>query len=280
MPYSRNYRRSRRRYGRYSDSSGLEFALEHIRQAEELSRELGGTDKDVKKYFFSLPRHELKKVFNEYGKKYGRDKQEYAEQTFHKWKTGQVKMSGLVAGRLFNLLPPRMPLRDKYALIENLWKEYCPKSDKVLLIGTRADDHEIIDTIQSHLMDVVVNYEIPEPLQCRFNWLASGDVNIKQKLLNYFLQKEKSMIVYAMQNRLPVLLNHLKEHGTITHKMQQQIEIGKHKLDLQFNPKKSGIELQDRSAFLASHTYSSDFNWGCLFFIIIALIFIYFVYIR
>lgn len=276
MPY---YRSPRRRYGR-SDSIGLERALEHIREAEELSRELGGTDKDVKEYFFSLPRHELTKVFGEYGRKYGKVKQEYAEQTFHKWKTRQVKMSGLVAGRLFNLLPPSMPLKDKHALVENLWKEYCPKSDKVLLIGAGADDREIINTIQAHLMNVVVNYEIPEPLQRRFNWLASGDVNIKQHLLNYFLQKEKSMIVHAMEHRLPVLLNHLKENGTIIHKMKQQIEIGKHKLDLQFNPKKSGIELQDRSAFLASQASASGFSWGCLWYIIIAFILIYIFYIR
>ncbi|HUV59167.1 MAG TPA: hypothetical protein VMW09_03540 [Desulfatiglandales bacterium] len=274
------YHRPRRRYGSYTRSIGHERALEHIREAEELSRELGGTDKDVKKYFFSLPRHELKNVFDEYGRKYGRVKQEYAEQTFHKWKTGQVKVSGLVAGRLFNLLPPRMPLKDKYALVENLWKEYCPRSDKVLLIGVNADDQEIIDTIQSHLMNVVVNYQIPEPLQRRFNWLAAGDVNIKEQLLNYFLQKEKSLILHAMEYRIPVLLNHLKENRSITHKMRQQIEIGKHKLDLQFNTKKSGIKLQDRSEFWASKTSASDFNWGCLVYIIIALILIYFIYFR
>lgn len=274
------HHRPRRRYGRSSNSIGLERALEHIREAEELSRELGGTDKDVKDYFFSLPRHELKKILDEYGRKYGRVKQEYAEQTFHKWKTGQVKMSGLVAGRLFNLLPPRMPLKDKYALVENLWKKYCPKSDKVLLIGVDADDQEIIDTIQSHLMNVVVNYEIPEPLQRRFNWLATGDVNVKERLLNYFLQKEKSLILHAMEYRIPVLLNHLKENRSITHKIQQQIEIGKHKLDLQFNNKKSGIKLQDRSDLWASQASATDFNWECLLYIIIALILIYLFFIR
>ena len=274
------YRRPRRRYGGYSNSIGLERALEHIREAEELSRELGGTDKDVKEYFFSLPRHELRKVFDEYGRKYGRVKQEYAEETFHQWKTGQRKMSGLVAGRLFNLLPPRMPLKDKYALVESLWKEYCPKSDKVLLIGADAHNREIIDTIQSHLMNAVVNYVIPEPLERRFKWLAAGDVDVKQQLLNYFLQKEKSLILHAMNHRIPVLLNHLREHGSITHKMQQQIEIGKHKLDLQFITKKSGIKLQDRSDYWASRVSASGFNWGCLWYIIIALILIYFVYIR
>lgn len=46
-------RRGYRRYGRGISDIGLERALQHIREGEELSRELGGTDKDVKQYFFS-----------------------------------------------------------------------------------------------------------------------------------------------------------------------------------------------------------------------------------
>ena len=39
---------------------GLERALKHIEEANILSEELGGTDKDVKEYFFSLPENKLK----------------------------------------------------------------------------------------------------------------------------------------------------------------------------------------------------------------------------
>lgn len=266
-------RRGNKRYG-YYDDIGRQRALEHIREAEELSRELGGTDKDVKKYFFSLPSDELKQVFNDYGSRYGRVKQEYAEETFQKWKSGQVTMSGLVAGRLFNLLPPRMPLREKYALVENLWQEYCPKSSKVLLIGSDTNDHEIIDTIRFHLLDVVVNYDIPEPIQRRFKWLSGGDVNVEQQLLNHLLQKEKDLIVHSMNHRVPVLLNHLREHGSIIHKMQQQIEIGNHRLDLQFDSKISGIKLIERTSFYPSQSPGSTRNWGHLCFIIVVILII------
>lgn len=268
------YHRRKKRYGSYYDDIGHQRALQHIREGEELSRELGGTDKDVKKYFFSLPSDELKQIFDDYGRKYGRDKQEYAEETFQKWKAGQVKMSGLVAGRLFNLLPPRMPLKEKYALIENLWKEYCPSSNKVLLIGADAKEQEIIDTIQSHLFDVVVHYDIPEPLQNRFNWLSGGDVNVKQQLLNHLLQIEKDLIVHAMNHRVPVLLKHLNEHGPIIHKMQQQIEIGKHWLEIQLDSKLSGIKLLERTSYYTSKSLDSTSYWGCLFFIIVVILII------
>jgi hypothetical protein len=45
------------RYKRYT--IGHKKALQHIHEAEELSQQLGGTDEDVKKYFFSLPPKEL-----------------------------------------------------------------------------------------------------------------------------------------------------------------------------------------------------------------------------
>jgi len=268
------YHRHKKRYSIYHNDIGRQRALEHIREGEELSRELGGTDKDVKKYFFSLPPNELKQILDEYGRKYGKVKQEYAEETFQKWKTGQVTMSGLVAGRLFNLLPPRMPLQDKYALVENLWKEYCPRSDKVLLIGVDANEREIIESIQSHFLNVVVNYDIPEPLQNRFNWLSGGDVNIKQQLLNYFLQKERDLIAYAMKHRIPVLLKHLNEHGPNIHKIKQQIEIGKHKLDLEFDSKTIGIQLMEQSSYYRSRIKESASNWGYLWTIVIVILII------
>src|SRR5215469_5747346 len=99
---STGYRRSR--------SYGRERALEHIAAAKRLTAELGGMDQGVKAYFFSLSPVELSSILNEYQGKYGRSAREYAEQTIPKWRSGRVQMSGMVAERLFNLLPSRMPL--------------------------------------------------------------------------------------------------------------------------------------------------------------------------
>ena len=116
---SKSRRRYQSSYG--SRSVGHERALQHIKEAEQLSQELGGTDKDVKAYFFSLPTHQLRTILDAYEAKYGRKPREYAEVTLPKWRSGRVKMSGMNASRLFNLLPPRMPLPEKYKLTENLW---------------------------------------------------------------------------------------------------------------------------------------------------------------
>ena len=52
-----------------------------------------------------------------------------------KWRTGRVQMSGMVAERLFNLLPPRMPLGVKYKLVEGL----CTMLARVPNIGSELE---------------------------------------------------------------------------------------------------------------------------------------------
>ena len=254
-----NYKRSR--HGGYSRSVGHERALQHIHEAEELSRELGGTDKDVKAYFFNLPKSKLKSILDIYENKYGFSKREYAEDTFNDWKYGRRKMSGLVAGRLFNLLPPRMPLKDKHSLVEKLWEKYCPKSNKALLVGPNAKEEEISNSIRSHLMEVVKEYQIPEPLERRFQWLSAGDVNVQQQLLNYFLQREKDLITQGMKDRVPVLLGHLREHGSNTQKLEQNITIGKHSLDIHFNSKNNGVRFVEPSSHKIHGSKSSTGKW-------------------
>ena len=93
----------RRRFHSYARSSiGREKAREHIQEAEALSRELGGTDQDVKEYFFSLSPNQLSGILDKYEQQNGEKAREYAEETFPKWKNGQVHMSGKVAERLPN----------------------------------------------------------------------------------------------------------------------------------------------------------------------------------
>lgn len=93
---------------RNSGNRGLEAAKKHIEEAEQLSEELGGTDKDVKQWFFNLSAQEREEIFIRYTHVNGADAGSYARATFHDWRTGKRQMSGLVAGRLFSLLPPIM----------------------------------------------------------------------------------------------------------------------------------------------------------------------------
>jgi hypothetical protein len=69
----------------------------------------------------------------------------YAEQRIRERETGAVQMSGQTAARLFNLLPPRMPLTAKYRIVENFWKRAGPKSKKTCRVGMDASVDPVVD---------------------------------------------------------------------------------------------------------------------------------------
>jgi hypothetical protein len=226
----------------------MERALQHIEEARQLSKELGGTDKDVKAYFFSLPAHPLRTILDAYEAKYGREPREYAEVTLPKWRSGKVKMSGMVASRLFKLLPPRMPLQEKYKLTKNLWQHVGPSSRKTLRVGLDAGIEDALGVVRDHIEQVVVNYEIPESLERRFDWLSAGDVHVKQDLLNHLRQMEKTLVVEGAKNQLPVMLAHLNSaDGQHTHRLAQVLKIGKHELEILVDKRSSGVKLEEPS---------------------------------
>ena len=261
---------------------GHEAALQHIEEAKQLTAELGGTDQDVKEYFFSLSAIQLKNVLNEYGKKYGYKKREYAEETFNNWKHGRTQMSGLVASRLFNLLPPKMPIKKKYELVENLWKHLGPKSRTTYTVGYDVTTDDVINTITDHILKNVTNFVIPKNLKNRFEWLSSGDVSIKQKLLNHLQQIEGQAVVHGANIQIPVLLQHFNSNdGKLTHSSAQEFYIGNHQIRLEFVREHSGITKGSiprihnpvnkiRSKSNSDSVSKSDYSW--IFWVVLAII--------
>lgn len=242
-----------------SSLSGYEYAREHIREAKILSAELGGTDKDVKKYFFSLSSQDITPIMDEYETLYGFKARDYAEETMGKWKIGKVQMSGMVAERLFSLLPPRMPLSIKYQLINSLWEHVGASSSKTYYISSDVDVNELVSTVKSYLENVVISHTIPEGIEKRFNWLSQGDVEIKQKLLNYLRDKNKKLLTDNLESQLNILSNHLNNEGNLyTKQISQVLKVGKHEVKIILNEQANGITEKKPEPIPSP---DSEFNW-------------------
>lgn len=269
----RKYRGYRGGY-RGSYNYGTERALQHIREAEELSHQLGGTDKDVKEYFFSLPPSQLRGVLDAYERAYGRSKREYAEQALPEWRSGRRHVSGLVASRLFDLLPPRMPLEKKYELVKNLWQKMGPRSHKALRIGPDATVEEIIAKTRDHVMETVRSYTIPESLEQRFKWLSMGDVKVQQELMNRLLDMEKQQAVELTRLQIPMMLEHIRNKADYTHRLAQVLEIGNHKYEMLYDKTALGIALEAPGPL--SPSSAKDMSW--VFWLILGLMILYFLY--
>lgn len=253
---------AKRRYSNRQLNPGYEAAKRHIYEAQQLTQELGGADQDVKRYFFSLPQHELKTIFSQYGEKFGRDKQDYAEKTFSDWKSGRRKMSGTVASRLFSLLPPKMPLKKKYDLVESLWRHLGHKSNITFTVGDDVTAEEVIKKVTDHTLAVVIEFKIPENFEKRFEWLAAGDVEVRQKLLNHFQELERKSIIDGANHHVSTILNHLASlDGIMTHSATQEIIVGKHSVRLEFERDHNGItEGSIRPQHLTSETSKDNLS--------------------
>ena len=204
-------------------------------------------------------------VLNAYEHRYGQAVREYAETALPQWRSGKREMSGLVAERLFSLLPAFMPLARKYDLVKSLWEAMCPRSHKTFCLGANADSREIIASVKRHLEEVVQNYAIPESIAKRFRWLAQDDVRLQQELHNYFLQLNREVLSVATGDRIPRLLATVRAEGVVQ-RISQSIRIGNHQLDLVFVPAASGVSAEKPKAGMAPN------ESGCLVIIIIFVI--------
>ena len=217
----------------------MERALKHIEEAKKFSKEVGGTDQDIKNYFFSLTDQQLAEILDLYGKKYSLKAREYAEETMPRWRSGHRKMSGEVAQRLFSLLPGQMPIKDKFKLVDSLWRHKGPSSYRVWYIGPDADPEEVVNVVEAHFASQASGHMIPEEMVARFDWLAQGDIRVKQQLLNHMQDMEKQVAGHALRSKLEMLKSQIQ--SSHSGRFVETIEIGKHKVLINYNEMTNGI---------------------------------------
>ena len=154
-------------------------------------------------------------------------------------------MSGMVASRLFRLLPPRMPLDAKYRLTKNLWAHVGPSSSKRVRVGREATLEDVLAVVRSHMSNVVVHYRVPETLEKRFTWLTAGDVQLRQQLLNRLQDEEQELVIEAIGQQFPIVRRHTSgPGGRYTHRLAQTVKVGKHTMELAFDPSVDGVLLE------------------------------------
>jgi hypothetical protein len=221
-----------RYYYRSNRNVGLERARAHIEDAERLTRELGGTDQDVKDWFFNRKSSELKKIFKIYEDAYGTEKADYARSTYEAWKNGTRRMSGTVAERLFEILPSMMPLKDKYSLVDTLWQHVGPSRKRLVKCGGQTPIDQVIDSVSKEVRLLTTTWEIPTTLTRRFQWLSGNDSTTYQKLLSHFKSQEKQLGERTLKEQIPQLRDKYNEMSDITSRLSYIVDVGKQSVEL------------------------------------------------
>ena len=182
MTYSN--RRGRRHY---SYDSGHQAAIRHIQAFRELERNLGPIVPDVKTAFLNLDKSDFNRLLSKYGELHGQSAQDYAQQTYPKWRCGQVKMSGTVAERLLNLLPPYLKFDHRYAMVEKLCNHHAKKQYRSVKINLKKPETGLEELNQSikNVLEVSSESEkyLPPHVLNTINWLNDDDMVVSRQML-------------------------------------------------------------------------------------------------
>lgn len=271
--YKRTYNRNYRKPNYY--------AKKHIEEAERLSRELGGTDKDVKDWFFARSEYELNPILAEYKVKHGNKAYQYALETIPKWKSGHTKMSGMVAERLFNLLPDHMPLDTKYALVDSLWAHVGPQRKRVVEAGLESNIEDVISVVQNEVMSLATSWEIPDSLNRRFKWLGKDDSTTYQQLLSHIKNSEKDQAISILEHQLPIIRNNFESNWQeVSQSISYVIEIGKQSVELRLKANGDVVQVKEWEPSTNEASSDSEFlDWNKIYEVAFFLVSIFVIYL-
>jgi hypothetical protein len=244
---------------------GRERALQHIQEAKDLSRELGGTDQDVKQWFFSRSRSEMRTIFNTYRENFGGDAADYAEDTYSDWKSGKRKMSGVVAGRLFSLLPPIMPIEDKFQLVDSLWQHVGPTKKRLITAGSQADVNEILSVVKKEILMLTTDWTIPVEIASRFSWLSGNDSKTYQTLLSHIKESERQLGVRVIEEQVPNLVQKFEtDWSETTGRLSYIVEVGKQSVEIRLVGNSESVVAQNwyaASGYRSSDSEGTPYLW-------------------
>lgn len=209
-----------RYYGR--SWGGRNWGAYHVSQRRQLTYMFAGIDKDIQKIFFSLSGQSLNTLFKRYGELHGKNAENYARKTFPNWKSGKTNLSGQTAERLLNLIPPYLPQSGKYELIKKLRNRYLQKKTRHISTTHEKWQSEVAPAVDE-LIKVSRDFKLPDSLMQRAAWLANGDVEAANKILESLeLEEAKVRTNYlAIEfKRIQSLVDHMPHTQSIRHSIE------------------------------------------------------------
>ncbi len=208
------------RYGRpYNRSYDSYHALRHIEERQALSAFLGGIDKDVEELFLNLPQVQLESIFSRYGQDHGTSALSYARKTFPRWKSGEVQMSGSIAGRLLNLVPSVLDTSTRFDLVKKLRAAYFVKAHRYVTCEPQECRTSVALAV-ADLLSASDQCQLPENAVSTIRWLADGDVIVAQRLLVAAEQDEATARLRFLEaefERIDFLLKSIQASKHVTH---------------------------------------------------------------
>ena len=223
-------------------------------------------DQEVKAFFFGLDRERLSDVLDLYGRKFGSDKRAYAEETFPRWRSGERQMSGLVAGRLFDLLPPIMPIDLKLRIVEGLFDKAGKSKADYVLVPMETPPAEVVRFVDKTCFGYLSDVGIDTSIKRQFDWLSGEDAAVAERLFKHAMQVNFNAKKVASASMMAQLDRDRAAHADTIEEMTSTIRLRQHEVHIRRTNAVEDMRTVDRWTFdrggRPQKPSSSDGGWG------------------
>lgn len=188
-----------------------------------------------------MPPDELNIFFDAYEKVHGTQRREYAQEAHIKWKTGRTKMSGMVASRIIDLLPPFMPVDLKLQLVEKFWLN-SQKFREVYLLAPQGTDSAVVSSyLKENYAPAIEELKIPDSMKKRFTWLAAQDAVIVERLISAVKAVEANRSINYSAAAISRLIERVEGNADIIHAGVNTFKIGNNNIHFKYSEYVEGI---------------------------------------
>ena len=192
---------------------------------DTVSKRFGGLDDDVREIFFALSTDDLGRLFRRYEAVCGPTKRQYAERVYQKWRSGEVRMSGVVSERLLGFLPPMLPPQLKYELVEKLWVRMQPKTTVTVWIRPDTGYEKALDLVRNTVREKMKT-EIPNAVRARLAWLNGDDTYMAEDMVKQMFARRAAILRREAEIQIRDLFGRFERERGLKLEASKEIVLG------------------------------------------------------
>ena len=204
MAYARN------RWNRHGRSVEPDWGAWHARQRERVSVAFGGIDAEVRFAFFDLHPAKLEAVLANYGRRYGNAARLYAAQSYPKWRSGSVQMSGQTLERLLEIVPPFLSMETKLRLYRSVRASHL-RRETALVYVSQATDLPTVSAVVDRIVERARSQPLPPHVDARLVWLSHGDGLLARQLTAAAELAEGELTAHNLHRELEAVLGLMEQ---------------------------------------------------------------------
>jgi len=206
----------------FAPSDVVEAAREHAGrclrektiQVEKKNRAqlLGAAAAQTLEVFFNLGEQIVGQMMTEYRRAYGERKAEYLRKAYSQWRMGKRAVSQVVRERLLDLLPPFLPLDQKYQIIKAIYKSSLTITTLDFLLRSEKDIEVVREAVRQHVSrpDATVVQSIVYEIA---SWLSDQDAQICLAMIDRLKQEEERLLSQQALSQIQMLTDFVSRVG-------------------------------------------------------------------